>query len=164
MFQPLHMPGRVVFTTIGVGPSWLRVPAAPEAVGDARRFVAMRLDRCERDFVDTSALVTSELVTNAVQHALRHPAPPKNVAPGIWLGVLHRPGFVHLRVRAPFPQPPTPRVAAETDVGGRGLAIVEMLAAAYWVDSGRFDKTVHAVIAEPGTVPTEDEIDGLRWS
>ena len=164
MLHPLHAPGRVVFTTTGTGPSWLRVATAADAVSDARRFTAAQLARCDPDLVDAATLVTSELVTNAVQYALSHDAPPKKVAPGIWLGVLHCDRYVHLRVRDPFPQPPKPRVAAETDVNGRGLAIVEMLTAVSWVDPGRYDKTVHAVIAGPGVVLTKDEINSLRRS
>jgi hypothetical protein len=67
-------------------------------------------------------------------------------------------------VRDPFPVPPAPRTAAETDVNGRGLHIVEMLAAVSWMDQGRFDKTLHAVIAKPGVVLAQDEINGLRRS
>ena len=67
MLHPLCAPGRFVFTTIGIGPSWLRVPAAHEAVSEARKFTAARLSGCEEDFVDDATLVTSELVTNAIQ-------------------------------------------------------------------------------------------------
>ena len=49
-------------------------------------------------------------------------------------------------------------------MNGRGLHIVEMLAAVSWVDRGRFDKTLHAVITKPGVVLTQDEINGLRRS
>lgn len=158
MLQPLCAPGRVVFTTVGIGPSWLRVPAAHEAVSDAREFTVERLSGCADDFLDDAALVTSELVTNAIRYAIEHEPPPRHVAPGIWLGVQNEPTYAHLRVRDPYPEPPAPRTAAETDVSGRGLHIVAALAAVSWVDLGRFDKTLHAVIAKPGVVLTRDEI------
>ena len=164
MLHPLHAPGRVVFTTTGIGPSWRRVAVATDAVSAARRFTAAQLDQCDPESVDAATLVTSELVTNAVQYALTHDAPPKKVEPGIWLGVLNGDRYIHLRVRDPFPQLPEARVAAETDLNGRGLAIVEMLAAVSWVDAGRYDKTVHAVITKPGVVLTKGEINSLRRS
>jgi hypothetical protein len=106
--------------------------------------------------------VTSELITNAVNYALAHDGPSRLVVPGIWLGVQLGHRFGHVRVRDPYPVLPVRRAAADTDTGGRGLLIVEMLTAAYWVDSRTFDKTVHAVVAKPGIVLTEAELAGMR--
>ena len=48
----------------------LTVPGMPEHVSRARAFVAGLADRTalEQDTVDTAALLTSELVTNAMLH------------------------------------------------------------------------------------------------
>jgi anti-sigma regulatory factor (Ser/Thr protein kinase) len=118
--------------------------------------------RCDADYVDDAEIVTSELVTNALKYAMEHGDPPNYVIPGIWLSVQALKRYVHLYVRDPYPVAPVKRMASETDTSGRGLFIVEALTAAYWVASRAHDKTMHAIIAKPGVVLTETELDKLR--
>jgi hypothetical protein len=133
-----------------------------ELVLQARRFTHRLLAGCDSGFIDDVEVVTSELVTNSMNFALTHRSPPRHVAPSIWLGVQPLKRYCHLYVRDPFPVLPARRTAAEDDTSGRGLLIVEMLTAAHWVDGRKFDKTSHAVIAKPGVVLTEAELDRLR--
>lgn len=161
MLQPLCTNSRIVFGAMP-GLSWYRLPSIPESAQAARLFAAGKLDGEDAEFVSDVETVTSELVTNAIRFASKHGEPPKNVAPGIWLGVAAFKRYCHLYVRDPYPVPPVKRIAADTDTSGRGLLIVELLTAAFWVDGRRFDKTCHAVVTKPGMVLTEDELDGLR--
>jgi anti-sigma regulatory factor (Ser/Thr protein kinase) len=122
------------------------------------------LSGCDSGYIDDAEVVTSELVTNSVKCAQAQGDPPKHVVPGIFLGVQALKRYVHLHVRDPYPVLPLKREAAETDTSGRGLFIVEALTVALWVDPRTYDKTVHAVVAKPGVVLTEDELDRLRRS
>jgi anti-sigma regulatory factor (Ser/Thr protein kinase) len=161
-----HPPGRswlqIMINVHPAGPSWLRMQPSPEFVLQARRFTAKLLTECDPGFIDDAELVTSELVTNSLNYALSHGDPPRHVAGGIWLGVQLLRRYCRIYVRDPFPVLPTRRKAAEDDISGRGLLIVEMLSAAYWVSPRAYDKTLHAVIAKPGVVLTEAELDRLR--
>jgi anti-sigma regulatory factor (Ser/Thr protein kinase) len=133
-----------------------------DLVPEARQFTRQVLAGCDSGFIDDAEVVTSELVTNSLKYAQAHGDPPKHVVPGIWLGVQPLKRYLHLHVRDPYPVAPVRRIAAETDTSGRGLFIVEALTVAYWVDPRTYDKTMHAVIAKPGVVLTEDELDRLR--
>ncbi len=155
--MPLRIPGRH-----RAGASWLRVQPFPEFNAEARRFTRRFLTGADPDFVDDAEVVTSELVTNALNHSLSTDTPPEHVLPGIWLGVEVRSRYVHLRVRDPYPVVPLKRVAADTDTSGRGLEITEALTAALWVDPRTYDKTMHAILVQPGVVLTETEIGRLR--
>ncbi|MDN3353589.1 ATP-binding protein [Actinomadura sp. DC4] len=135
---------------------------SPGLVPAARRFTRRVLAGCDAGHVDDAEVVTSELVTNSLKYALVAADPPEHVVPGIWLGVRVLKRFCHLYVRDPYPVPPVRRTADETDTCGRGLFIVEALTAAFWVETRAFDKTVHAVIARPGVVLSEAELDELR--
>jgi hypothetical protein len=161
MLQPLCTNGRVVFHTT-YGAAWLRLPSIPESAQAARTFAAGKLDGEDAEFVSDVETVTSELVTNSIRFALKHGDPPRHVVPDIWLGVAARRRYCHLYVRDPYPVPPVKRIAADTDTSGRGLLIVELLTAAFWIEGRSFDKTCHAVVTKPGVVLTEDELDGLR--
>ena len=65
-----HRPARAAMTAAGVVLGSLTVPGMPEQVSRARAFVAGLADRTALggDAVDTAALLTSELVTNAMLH------------------------------------------------------------------------------------------------
>lgn len=159
---PALATGRFAFTWRGAGPVWFRMTASCDLVPEARRFTRTLLSGNDPDYVHDAEVVTSELVTNAVNYALDAGPPPGHVVPGIWLGVQALTRYVHLLVRDPYPATPVKNAADETDTSGRGLVIVEALTAACWVDPRTFDKTVHAVIAQPGVLLTQDELDGLR--
>ncbi|MDQ6614496.1 MAG: ATP-binding protein [Actinomycetota bacterium] len=102
----------------------IRVQAAsgPEVVGTARALVRFVLDLWECDDPDDSgALLTSEIVTNAVRHAAGV------LAMQLDLSVLD--GFVRVAVEDPTPDPPVARVLNLDAISGRGLLLVEALAA-----------------------------------
>lgn len=159
---PVCTTGRVVLAWCPTGASWFRMAPSPDLVPEARRFTRKVLAGCDENFIDDAEVVTSELVTNALNHALRTGDPPRHVVPGIWLGIRSLKRYVHLCVRDPYPVRPVKKVATEVDTSGRGLFIVEALTAAYWVDPRTYDKTMHAIIAKPGVVLTEYELDKLR--
>lgn len=101
----------------------LALPASPGSVAQAREFVI----RCcvGRSFDEAAvALVTSELVTNAVRHG----------RDDIEVTVTCDHSCVRIEVRDDSRDAPTRREASEADHGGRGLALVEKLATTWWVD------------------------------
>ncbi len=97
-------------------------PSDPASVPAGRRFVAGLLDDWDcGQLTDTAILLTSEILTNAVVHGL---------------------GSVRLRVRRTQTElavvvsdrgryQPQPRLAGPTDESGRGLSLLEMLAASW---------------------------------
>jgi anti-sigma regulatory factor (Ser/Thr protein kinase) len=157
MLQPLCTNGRN-----SPGPSWFRLPLAPEAASTARVFATGRIEGEDAEFVSDVELVTSELVTNALCYAAAQGEPAGGTAPGIWLGVVAAARYCHVRVRDPYPVPPRPVVPEETDESGRGLLIVALLSAAHWTDLRTCDKTVHAVVAKPGIELSPAELVHVR--
>ena len=94
--------------------------SGPREVGRARHVLTRALHRwgIDGDHADVAVLLTSELVTNAI----RHGAAPVRV----------RAGLDRSRLRVEVDDEAvgtvTPRVAAPTDLDGRGLHLVESLA------------------------------------
>lgn len=115
-------------------PSECRLPNSPTAPYAARDFV--RRMACPRHLanVDDACLLVSEVVTNALLHG----APPlaltcRCVGTAVLFSVSdHRPQ------RAPLASHP----AGNDDEGGRGLAIVELLAAQWGVHDDAGGKSV----------------------
>jgi len=110
----------------------LQLPARPTSAGEARRFVgqALRDAGVRGNPADTTLLLTSELVTNAVLHA----------AGGIVIDVALAPESVRVEVFDSSPEAPRPRRAAPDATSGRGLGLVEDLARAWGVidlDAGK---------------------------
>lgn len=107
--------------------------AVPEAAHDARAFTTRVLSAWELSgLAETAALVVSELVTNVIRHAGGVMDPPEDVtelvgrvAP-VMLGLSQRESLL-VQVWDQSSSPPLRRVAADDAVGGRGLALVEML-------------------------------------
>ena len=95
-------------------------------MGAARRFVRdVLMTRRVRDHVvDTVELLTSELVTNAVIHARSSPE----------LLVCLGERMVRIEVRDGDASPPFRRPADRDAASGRGIAIVEELAAQWGVE------------------------------
>lgn len=91
------------------------------------------------DASETAAIVVSELVTNAVQHA----------DPPVSLDVKKRCGYLHIRVTDGGTRAPQWREADADDEGGRGLPLVAALADSYGYRFHPLGKTVWAVIASP---------------
>ncbi|HSP39017.1 MAG TPA: ATP-binding protein [Frankiaceae bacterium] len=93
-------------------PSSLRSPAL------ARALVAEALRNCPTDVVDTALLLVSEVVTNAVRHAVGSP---------LIIGVETEPVLM-VSVEDASPEPPVHDDAALDAESGRGLGLVDALA------------------------------------
>ncbi|MEO3977973.1 ATP-binding protein [Streptomyces sp. CAU 1734] len=113
----------------------------------ARRFVAATLDGWAlRGLADDAGLVVSELVTNAVQHAV-DPAAPDNGEYPVWLGIFLHPHDVVCAVTDPSPVPPRPRDAEFSALGGRGLALIQAVSRNWsWSLTPPRGKTVWAAL------------------
>ena len=96
------------------------LPPAPESARQARRFVADVLRSVgAHEFVDTATLLTSELVTNGIVHAHTE----------LRVVIEATPHWVRVEVIDGNPMMPTRRSYDERAQTGRGLEMVELLAA-----------------------------------
>lgn len=103
----------------------LQLPSAPTSVGEARRFVASALEELDAGAAsEVAALLTSEIVTNAVVHA----------GGDIRIRVVGGTDTVRISVEDTSPEKPAPREAGDRAVTGRGLNLVEHLASGWGVD------------------------------
>ena len=99
-----------------------RLHGGPASAREARRFVNGALAHGTFDHVDdVVVLLTSEVVTNAILHA----------GSEIGLALEMAPGKVRIEVSDVSRQPPVRRRAGEDATSGRGLELVEALAAAW---------------------------------
>jgi anti-sigma regulatory factor (Ser/Thr protein kinase) len=119
----------------------LNLTARPESAGLARRFahaclVAWHLDR----LTDDVELVVSELVTNALLHARGE----GRRAARIRLEVLRDQDSLVCRVTDGSLAPPAQEAAGDTAENGRGLLLVDILAAQWGWFSGPEGKAVWA--------------------
>jgi len=108
----------------------------------ARRFVIDTLAAwgCV-DVLDVAALIATELATNAVLHARTD----------FTVTVSHSPeGTIRIAVRDASPVRPRPRRAGPFDGSGRGLALVEALAASWGTDPLPGGKAVWAQLGPTG--------------
>ncbi len=93
-------------------------------VAEARAFVAATLRRWDLEALVVDAeLLTSELVTNAVVHARSD----------VTVSVAVADGTAEIGVTDASPEPPTPRWAVASAEGGRGLRLVDRVAADWGV-------------------------------
>jgi anti-sigma regulatory factor (Ser/Thr protein kinase) len=118
----------------------------PEQVGMARRLVRAALEY--RGFgyhADDAEIITSELVTNAIQHAYADSIGDKISV--ILMRVWHKEA-VAIIVSDSSPVPPVKHTTMASSAQGRGLQVVEALSA-YWAwhpeDGG---KAVYAILAK----------------
>lgn len=119
----------------------LRVSHEPSSVRRARHAVAVGLDEAGLLSIayDDTLLVLSELVSNAVRHAIPLPSGDLQV---LWH--LER-EVVHLEVTdGGSTTRPRPSVAALTALGGRGLGIVRAVSREWGVTAGPGTVTVWA--------------------
>ena len=132
----VELPGRRAGTT----DEERLLPSEPESVGDARRVVEDALRSASfRGDLDAALLLTSEVVMNAVRHA----------GTPITLMVLAHADGAMVRVEDGDPHHlPVLRPAVDAQTaGGRGMQIVDRMARAWGVDTGRHSKTVWFMIA-----------------
>ncbi len=122
----------------------LALPGTPESVPAARRHVRHALGlHGLGEFAQDAAIITSELVANAVQHACGNGA----ARIGVTLTCAGNPAAVTVVVSDSCSQGPVRRDASPGSEQGRGLQIVEALSARWgwrYKDGG---KAVFAVLA-----------------
>jgi hypothetical protein len=100
----------------------------PGSVRAARDFTIATLQRWgTTDRREDIALVVSELLTNALQHALPGPGAPRPRRP-LRLGLLQQGPFVLCAVADPSHQPPVPKEPSYLAQTGRGLHLISALA------------------------------------
>jgi hypothetical protein len=105
-----------------------RKPApAPASIGPSRAFVVRTMHRWgEADRAEDVAAVASELLANALRHAL--PQAGKRVSPWpIRLGLLHAGSYVVCAVADPGAGIPMLRAPDQLEESGRGLLVVASL-------------------------------------
>ncbi len=113
----------------------------------AREFVTLTLNGWALPgLVPDAAVVVSELVTNAVQHAL-DPASTDDGDYPVWLGIFLHPGDLVCAVTDPSSTPPRPRSADACALGGRGLQLIGALSDSWsWSPTPPRGKTVWATL------------------
>jgi PAS domain S-box-containing protein len=130
------------------------LPPDAASVGAARRLLTslLRQEQADQELVDTAELLVSEVVTNAVLHA-------RTV---ITLSVRIGPGLL-VQVTDSSPERPRSRSHDRESTGGRGLDLIEALAADYGVLTGPAgSKTVWFTLGEaPGL--SGPGWDGSPW-
>jgi anti-sigma regulatory factor (Ser/Thr protein kinase) len=129
----------------GENPNCLALAAMPSAARLAREYVGRRLkDAGFGDITDTAAILTSELVTNAV-NAVGIVEPVSDWM-RIWKNLqtiavccYQHESLAVVEVWDNNPHPPVRRTAKATDETGRGLELIEALSVAWgyrWPRSG----------------------------
>ena len=125
----------------------LTLPGIPGSVPAARRHVRDALgSRGMGEFAPDAAIITSELVANAVQHACGNGA----ARIGVTLTCAGNPAAVTVVVSDSSPQGPVRRETPADGEQGRGLQIVEALSAHWGWRCGGGRKVVFAVLARQG--------------
>ncbi len=120
--------------------------AEPRSVGAARRFAAGMVSSEPSELRETVELMVSELATNCIRH----------VNASFEVSVEHTGDSFHVEVRDEGGGRPAMRSPSPEDVSGRGLRIVDLLAARWGV---RYDanagKTVWFTLTAPAAATTE---------
>ncbi|WP_442538471.1 ATP-binding protein [Streptomyces pseudogriseolus] len=141
-FRMVHMPPndvRLCCDPPAGPPAQAIFPTGPEAPGQARAYVREVLGQddppVDDDRLDDVLLVVSELVTNAVRYGTE---PGDAVA----VAILTTADRVRVEVRDPVRRRPRMRNESGERARGRGLHIVDALAARWDVDDRPFGKSV----------------------
>jgi anti-sigma regulatory factor (Ser/Thr protein kinase) len=125
----------------------LALPGIPGSVPAARRHVRDALGlHGLGEFAQDAAIITSELVANAVQHACED----GTGTIGVILTYAGTPAAVTVAVSDCSPQVPVRRATPAGSEQGRGLQIVEALSAHWGWRCGGGRKVVFAVLAREG--------------
>lgn len=124
-------------------PRHLNLPFAPESVRIARHELEKWLDGWtpSASFTDDCRLVVSELVGNAVRHA--QPLDDGTMAVD-WECVEE--GFAIRVSDGGSGSRPHLVDSRRTDLGGRGMVIIDALASRWWVETDAARTTVHALL------------------
>ncbi|ROQ68016.1 anti-sigma regulatory factor (Ser/Thr protein kinase) [Streptomyces sp. 840.1] len=126
MLAPLRQGLPPIDPSAASGSATCTLPARYEAVGGARQFTRSTLtgwDLSER--FDDVALVVSELVTNALRHALPADLPRDAQDPPVRLHLMRWTSRLVCAVRDPSQASPVASEAADSAESGRGLFLVE---------------------------------------
>ncbi|WP_189537789.1 ATP-binding protein [Streptomyces roseolilacinus] len=129
MLEPLRQGLPPIDVTSVSSSASCALPARYEAVRGARQFTSTTLTQwnlCDR--FDDVALVVSELVTNALRHALPADTPREHqLDPPVRLHLMRWAGRLVCAVRDPSPDTPAARTSGEdfSAESGRGLFLVE---------------------------------------
>ncbi|QIP88890.1 ATP-binding protein [Streptomyces sp. Tu 2975] len=123
----------------------------PRNAGQARKFAANTLHGWAlRPLVTDVELIVSELVGNAVRHALP-PAAPRTDEYPVWLGLFRYSTHLVCAVTDPSPAPPRLGDPGPAASGGRGLLLVDSLSDSWsWRPAPPAGKTVWACLPLPG--------------
>ncbi|MEU8507929.1 ATP-binding protein [Streptomyces brevispora] len=126
MLEPLRQ-GLPPIDPSGVsGSATCTLPARYEAVGGARQFTRSTLTSWGlNERFDDVALVVSELVTNALRHALPADVPREPQDPPVRLHLMRWTSRLVCAVRDPSQASPVASEAADCAESGRGLFLVE---------------------------------------
>jgi anti-sigma regulatory factor (Ser/Thr protein kinase) len=128
---------------------------APSAVPEVRHRASTALARwcCPQDRIDDAVLVTSEVVTNAVEHG----------AGRVLVRLLRRGRYVRIEVQDNSPRPPVPLAIGPAAERGRGLHIVASVASRWGSRRTKVGKVVWAEVAA-GTDIGMDDLTADRGS
>lgn len=154
MLEPLRQGLPPIDPSAVSGSASCTLPARFEAVGGARRFTRTTLtswDLCDR--FDDVALVVSELVTNALRHALPADHPRERQDPAVRLHLMRWTSRLVCAVRDPSEESPVAGEAPDSAESGRGLFLVESFSDSWgWHPSPVLAGDVHAGGARRGKV------------
>ncbi len=127
---------------------------SPHSVRQARRFVSDCLgDAADDEASEVAVLLTSELVTNAIQHG-----GPHSPSASVRLSVHDLVGRFRVEVEDAGQDMPVLGDGAPTGVGGRGMLLVERLADQWGCE--RLDGGNKVVWIEVVTSPTTSKVGG----
>jgi anti-sigma regulatory factor (Ser/Thr protein kinase) len=116
------------------------LPSTPYSVQMARFYIRAALTYHDlADWAEDIETVTSELVTNAIEHA-------GALSFGLELMTLAGSGAVAVIVTDPSPRPPVKRYPTEDTEQGRGLNIVDALSASWGWRPQNPGKAVYAIL------------------
>ncbi|MGC5343633.1 ATP-binding protein [Streptomyces sp. DT171] len=113
--------------------------AARPARQHARKAAAQQCPGIPADVLDTIELLASELVTNSIRYG-------SEPGDSLKIRVEARPGRARVEVHDTRRRPPRQRPASDERARGRGLHLVEMLAAGWGVTDRPLGKIVWVVI------------------
>ncbi|MEV0403957.1 ATP-binding protein [Actinoallomurus sp. NPDC050550] len=137
-------------------PSFLALRDRPDAIHRLRVFVGAAVFGLPYT-ADEIELIAVELVTNAILHTRKLTLPEEAWPIGVEMTATSR--YMHLAITDPDHRP-----IAGIDKGGqlaehgRGLGIIDHLAAARWVVYAEHGKTMHVVVAASGVVLASEEL------